>query len=80
MYMNALLDIHKCALFKYVRQLIFMPWERMIDFVLFVCLSVCCQLYNLYYKFWSVWCSNFIYGMHTLLMVPFQMIPMLRVC
>ena len=42
---------------------------------LFVCLSVCLSVvnFNLRYIFWTVRDRDFIYGMHTLLMMPFQM-------
>ena len=44
---------------------------------LFVCLSVCLFVvnFNLRYNFWTVIGIDFIFGMHTLLMMPFQMTP-----
>ena len=47
-------------------------WSGHIVFALSVCLSVCCQLY-LRYNFWIARGRDFIFGMHTLLMTPFQM-------
>ena len=44
---------------------------------LFVCLSVCLSVvnFNLHYNFWTVRDRDFIFGMHTLLKMPFQMTP-----
>ena len=68
----------------------FMPPDRMIGgilflFCLFVCLSVCqficlsvclCVVnFNLRYNFWTVRGRDFIFGMHTLLIMTFQMTP-----
>ena len=46
---------------------------------LFVCLSVCLSVvnFNLRFNFWTVRNRDFIYGMHTPLMMPFQMTPRL---
>ena len=45
--------------------------------LLFVCLSVCLSVvnFNLRYNFWTVRDRDFIFGMHTPLMKPFQMTP-----
>ena len=40
---------------------------------LFVCLSV--VNFNLRYNFWTIRDSDFIFGMHTPLMTPFQVTP-----
>ena len=51
-----------------------------IVFVRSVCLSVCLFVclsvinFNLHYNFWTVRDRDFIFGMHTPLMMPFQMI------
>ena len=44
---------------------------------LFVCLSVCLSVvnFNLRYNIWTVRDRDFIFGMHTPLMMPFQMTP-----
>ena len=44
---------------------------------LFVCLSVCLSVvnFNIHYNFWTVRGRDFIFGMHTPLMMPFQMTP-----
>ena len=44
---------------------------------LFVCLSVCLSVvnFNICYNFWTVRGRDFIFGMHTPLMMPFQMTP-----
>ena len=62
--------------------LIFMPPDQMIRDILFlsclfVCLSVCLSVvnFNLCYNFWTVRDRDFIFGMHTALMTPFQMAP-----
>ena len=44
-----------------------------IVFVMSVCLSV--VNFNLRYNFWIVKDKDFIFGMHTPLMMPFQMTP-----
>ena len=44
-------------------------------FCLFVRLSVCLSVVNLRYNFWTVRGTDFIFGMHTPLMMPFQMTP-----
>ena len=48
-----------------------------IVFVLSVCLSLCLSVvnFNLRYNFWTVKDRDFIFGMHTPLMMPFQMAP-----
>ena len=48
-----------------------------IVFALFVCLSVCLSVvnFNLPYNFWTVRDRDFIFGMYTQLMMPFQMTP-----
>ena len=48
-----------------------------IVFVQSVCLSVCFSVvnFNMRYNFWTVKGGDFIFGMHTPLMMPFQMIP-----
>ena len=48
-------------------------WSGHIVFVLSVCLSV--VNFNLRYNFWTVRDRDFIFGMHTPLMMPFQMTP-----
>ena len=58
--------------------LVFMPPNRMIGGILFLsCLSVCLSVvnFNLRYNFWTVRDRDFIFGMHTPLMTPFQMTP-----
>ena len=55
-----------------------MPPDRMIGDILclsclFVCLSV--VIFNLRYNIWTVRDRNFIFGMHTPLMMPFQLTP-----
>ena len=60
-----------------------MPPDRMIGaycfcpVCLFVCLSVCLSVvnFNLRYNIWTVRDRDFIFGMHTPLMMPFQMTP-----
>ena len=60
---------------------IFMPPDPMtgghIVFVLSVCLFVCLSVvnFNLRYNFSTVRDREFIFGMHTTLMMPFQMTP-----
>ena len=45
--------------------------------VLFVCLFVCLSVinFNLRYNFWTVRDRDFIFGMHTPLMMPYQITP-----
>ena len=56
-------------------------WLGHIVFVLSVCLSVCLFVclsvvnFNLRYNIWTVRDRDFIFGMHTPLMMPFQMTP-----
>ena len=52
-------------------------WSGHIVFVLSVCLSVCLFVvnFNLRYNIWTVRDRDFIFGMHTPLMMPFQMTP-----
>ena len=51
---------------RMIRGILFLSW-------LFVCLSV--VNFNLGYSFWTVRDRDFIFGMHTPLMIPFQMTP-----
>ena len=56
----------------------FMPPDRMIGGILFLsCLFVCLSVvnFNLRYNFCTLRDRNFIFGMHTPLMTPFQMTP-----
>ena len=49
--------------------------DRIIGGILFLsCLSVCLSVvnFNLRYNFWTVRDRDFIFGMHTPLMMPFQ--------
>ena len=69
------------------RGILFMPPDRMIGAYcffpvrLFVCLSVCLSAclslvnFNLRYNIWTVRDRDFIFGMHTPPMMPFQMTP-----
>ena len=52
-------------------------WLGHIVFVLSVCLSVCLSVvnFNLRYNIWTVRDRDCIFGMHTPLMMPFQMTP-----
>ena len=55
-----------------------MPPDQMIGGILFLsCLSVCLSVvnFNLCYNFWTVRGRDFIFGMHTSLMMPFWMTP-----
>ena len=62
---------------------IFMPrieWSGAYCFCpvcLFVCLSVCLSVvnFNIHYNFWTLRDRGFIFGVHTQLMVPFQVTP-----
>ena len=65
---------------------LFMPPDRMIGGILFlsclsvclfVCLFVCLSVvnFNLRYNFWTIRDRDFIFGMHTPLMTPFQVTP-----
>ena len=61
---------------------LFMPPDRMIGGILFlsclfVCLFICLSVvnFNLRYNFWTVRGRYFIFGLHTPLMMPFQMTP-----
>ena len=80
---------HISRLFGIIRG-IFMPPDRMIGGILFlsclfVCLSVCLSVclfvclsvvnFNIRYNFWTVRGRDFIFGMHTPLMMTFQMTP-----
>ena len=49
------------------------PWSSFCP----VCLSVCLSVvnFNLRYNFWTIRGRDFIFGMHTPLMIPFQMTP-----
>ena len=61
-----------------IYSLIFMPLDRMIGgavFVLSVCLCVLFVNFNLRYNFWTVRNWDFIFGMHTPLMTPYQITP-----
>ena len=49
------------------------PPDRMIGGILLSCLFV--VNFNLRYNFWTVRDRDFIFGMHTPLMMPFQMTP-----
>ena len=61
---------------------IFMPPDRMIGGILFlsclfVCLFVCLSVvnFNLRYNLWTVRDGDLIFGVHTPIMMPFQMTP-----
>ena len=55
---------------------IFMPPDRIMGHIVFV-LSVCLSVvnFNICYNFWTATGRNFIFGMHTPQIMPFQMTP-----
>ena len=71
---------HRMRIFQFCKMFLCprIKWSGHIVFVMSVCLSVVCLSvvnFNIRYNFWTARDRDFIYGMHTPLMTPFQMIP-----